>query len=64
MTPALVLPLNLGSLLKLNHGRAWVGFTAATGHSTWQTQVSGVCGGAGAGVNGVSVGLVLVFFCY
>jgi hypothetical protein len=37
--PVLVTALNLASLLKLYHGRAWVGFTAATGHSTWQTQV-------------------------
>ena len=29
-------PLDLGSLLKLHHGRAWVGFTAATGAATWQ----------------------------
>ena len=33
----LVVPLNLASTLKLNRGRAWVGFTAATGESTWQT---------------------------
>jgi hypothetical protein len=37
-TPTLVTPINLGTLLKLRHGRAWVGFTASTGHSTWQTQ--------------------------
>ncbi len=33
----LVVPLNLASTLKLNRGRAWVGFTAATGEATWQT---------------------------
>ena len=34
--PVLVVPLNLGATLKLNRGRAWVGFTAATGLNTWQ----------------------------
>ena len=33
--PVLVVPLNLASTLNLNRGRAWVGFTAATG-SSWQ----------------------------
>lgn len=37
-SPVLVTAVNIGTLLKLHHGRAWVGFTAATGHSTWQTQ--------------------------
>ena len=39
VSPVLVTPLNLGGLLHLYHGRAWVGFTGATGLSTWQTQV-------------------------
>tara|TARA_B110000208_G_C11744366_1_gene421152 strand:- start:681 stop:1100 length:420 start_codon:yes stop_codon:yes gene_type:complete len=36
--PLLILPLNLGALLdtKATDGRAWVGFTAATGDSHWQ----------------------------
>jgi len=37
-SPLLVTPLDLTSLLKLHHGRAWVGFTASTGGDTWQTQ--------------------------
>ena len=36
-SPVLVTALNLGALLKLHHGRAWVGFTASTGLATWQT---------------------------
>ena len=40
VSPVLVTPLNLNGLLHLYHGRAWVGFTGATGLSTWQTQVS------------------------
>jgi len=32
----LVIPLNLDATLKLNHGRAWVGFTASTGIDTFQ----------------------------
>ena len=36
-SPVLVTPLDLGSLLDLKHGRAWVGFTGATGLETWQT---------------------------
>jgi hypothetical protein len=34
--PVLVTPLNLAHTLYLNHGRAWVGFTSATGDDTWQ----------------------------
>jgi hypothetical protein len=33
---ALVAPLNLADTLRLDHGRAWVGFTSATGDDTWQ----------------------------
>ena len=36
-SPALVVPLNLDATLRLEHGRAWVGFTAATGDGTYQT---------------------------
>ena len=36
-TPLLITPVGLDGLLKLSHGRAWVGFTGSTGHSTWQT---------------------------
>lgn len=36
VTPILVSPINLDALLKLHHGRAFVGFTAATGTQTWQ----------------------------
>lgn len=31
-----MVPLNLEATLRLNHGRAYVGFTAATGRDTWQ----------------------------
>jgi len=34
--PVLVVPLNLGATVDLNHGRAWVGFTSATGFNSWQ----------------------------
>ena len=34
--PVLIVPLNLGSTLTLNRGRAHVGFTASTGDETWQ----------------------------
>ena len=34
--PVLIVPLNLASTLKLNGGRAYVGFTAATGEENWQ----------------------------
>ena len=36
MSPLLALPLNLDASLHLNSGRAWVGFTAATGEERWQ----------------------------
>ena len=36
LTPVIVTPLNLAATLKLDNGRAWIGFTAATGDSTWQ----------------------------
>lgn len=36
VTPILVIPINLDALLELHHGRAFVGFTAATGTQTWQ----------------------------
>lgn len=31
-----MVPFNLEGTLRLNHGRAFVGFTAATGRDTWQ----------------------------
>ena len=34
--PVLIVPLNLASTLKLNGGRAHVGFTAAAGEESWQ----------------------------
>ncbi len=34
--PVLTVPLHLSKTLKLNRGRAWVGFTAATGEETFQ----------------------------
>ena len=34
--PVLIVPLNLETTLDLNHGRAFVGFTSATGENTWQ----------------------------
>lgn len=34
--PVLIVPLNLASTLQLNGGRAYVGFTAATGEESWQ----------------------------
>ncbi|GMH88168.1 hypothetical protein TL16_g11079 [Triparma laevis f. inornata] len=34
--PVLVVPLNLDATINLNHGRAWVGFTSATGFNSWQ----------------------------
>ena len=37
-TPLFILPIRLDTLLRLDSGRAWVGFTAATGDSRWQTQ--------------------------
>lgn len=35
-TPVIVTPINFDALLKLHQGRAYVGFTAATGAETWQ----------------------------
>ena len=34
--PILTVPLHLSKTLKLNRGRAWVGFTASTGDETFQ----------------------------
>jgi Legume lectin domain. len=34
--PVLSVPLNLSDMLQLNHGRAWVGFTASTGQDAFQ----------------------------
>ena len=34
--PIFVTPINLDFTLKLNSGRAWVGFTGATGDNTYQ----------------------------
>lgn len=39
LKPVLITPLNLDATLHLNNGRAFVGFTAATGEDTWE-----VCG--------------------
>lgn len=36
LSPVLIVPVNLDATLQLNHGRAWVGFTAATGTEAWQ----------------------------
>lgn len=36
-SPVLSVPLRIESSLGLSHGRAWVGFTAATGELVWQT---------------------------
>lgn len=36
LNPVLITPVNLDSTLRLDHGRAWVGFTAATGFESWQ----------------------------
>ncbi|RYG54690.1 hypothetical protein EON66_06815 [archaeon] len=37
--PVLIVPINLRATLDIagSHGRAWVGFTAATGENMWQT---------------------------
>ncbi len=35
-TPLFVIPLNLEDTLALDNGRAFIGFTAATGNETWQ----------------------------
>ncbi|KAE9142869.1 hypothetical protein PF001_g12264 [Phytophthora fragariae] len=36
-SPALTVPLRIENTLELFHGRAWVGFTGATGANAWQT---------------------------
>ncbi len=36
-TPIITTALNLDKTIKLDDGRAWVGITAATGDSNWQT---------------------------
>lgn len=36
-SPALTVPLRIENTLELYHGRAWVGFTGATGANAWQT---------------------------
>lgn len=36
LTPLFIVPLNLDATLKLDNGRAYVGFTAATGTEMWQ----------------------------
>ncbi|KAF1775324.1 Immunoglobulin-like fold [Phytophthora cactorum] len=36
-SPVLTVPLRIENTLELFHGRAWVGFTGATGANTWQT---------------------------
>ena len=36
-SPVLALPLNLAATLKLDQGRGFAGFTAATGDERWQT---------------------------
>ena len=36
--PKLITPINIDALLKLNHGRAFVGFTGATGSASYQVQ--------------------------
>ena len=38
--PCLIVLLNLEETLHLHHGRAFVGFTAATGRDTWQVSLS------------------------
>jgi hypothetical protein len=37
-SPVLVTPLDLGSTLQLDDGRAYVGFTGATGDNHWQVR--------------------------
>jgi hypothetical protein len=34
--PVLIIPLDISMALDLHRGRAWVGFTAATGNNSWQ----------------------------
>lgn len=36
-SPVLIVPLRIENTLELFHGRAWVGFTGATGANAWQT---------------------------
>ena len=36
-SPIITTPINLDKTLKLDRGRAYVGFTAATGNTHWQT---------------------------
>ncbi|ETI56626.1 hypothetical protein L917_00803 [Phytophthora nicotianae] len=36
-SPVLTVPLRIENTLELFHGRAWVGFTGATGANAWQT---------------------------
>ncbi|KAH7476353.1 uncharacterized protein KRP23_7038 [Phytophthora ramorum] len=36
-SPVLTVPLRIENTLELFHGRAWVGFTGATGEHAWQT---------------------------
>lgn len=36
-SPVLTVPLRMENTIELYHGRAWVGFTGATGTSAWQT---------------------------
>ncbi|GMF23012.1 unnamed protein product [Phytophthora fragariaefolia] len=36
-SPALTVPLRIENTLELYHGRAWIGFTGATGANAWQT---------------------------
>ena len=37
-SPVIITPLNLAATLRLDNGRAYVGFTAATGDMHWQAQ--------------------------
>jgi hypothetical protein len=37
-SPVITTPINLGATLALENGRAWIGFTAATGDQYWQAQ--------------------------
>ncbi|KAK1941676.1 hypothetical protein P3T76_006740 [Phytophthora citrophthora] len=36
-SPVLTVPLRIENTVELYHGRAWVGFTSATGENAWQT---------------------------
>lgn len=46
--PLLIVPVELGSLLRLPGGRAWVGFTAATDAAVWQVRGGTACRRSGA----------------